>query len=267
VSAVVIFSPSRYSLYSICVTELLRRNGIEIRGIFVRKLFNPRRFIFEFGRDGYRLLGKIWKKLILRQSGYPARNYETIADLIRRENITIKKLDEFQEKHKIPIVYCSELNDQGVVQRLKLARPDLVVFTGGGLIRDEVLTHSGAGVLNCHLGVLPYYRGMDVVEWPILAGQLDRVGMTVHFMDRGLDTGDILRIKKIAITPNDQIQQIREKAEPLMCHTMVQTCLDFLAGNVERIPQLAADGKQYFIMHPRLVEIAENKLALWECAW
>ncbi len=257
---VVIFSPSRYSLYSICVTELLRRNGVEIAGIFVRKLINPNRLVSEFGRDGTRLLKKIWSKLILRQHGYAPKNYETMADLLYREQIKIKKLDEFETHYQIPVTFCSDLNAPVVVKGLQNVHPELVVFTGGGLIRETVLSLAGAGILNCHLGVLPFYRGMDVVEWPMLEGHFDRIGMTVHFMDRGLDTGDILRIQSLEIGAGEGISQIREKAEPVMCRTMVTTCLDYLAGNISRRLQAEADGKQYFIMHPRLISIAEKKL-------
>jgi methionyl-tRNA formyltransferase len=257
---IVIFSPSQYSLYSICVTELLRRNGVEIQGVFVRKLINPQRLLSEFGRDGSRLFKKIWNKLILRQRGYTPRSYPTMADLIQQEKIDIMKIDEFETKYAIPVTYCSDLNDPHVENGLRSIKPDLVVFTGGGLIRETVLSLAGAGVLNCHLGVLPDYRGMDVVEWPILERRYDRVGMTVHFMDRGLDTGDILRIQPLTISPGDNIQQIRGKAEPIMCQTMVNTCRDYLAGKLERHPQSSAAGKQYFIMHPRLIAIAANNL-------
>ena len=45
-------------------------------------------------------------------------------------------------------------------------------------------------------GGLPLYRGMDVVEWPILMNDFDNIGVTTHFMENGVDTGDILKVKK-----------------------------------------------------------------------
>ena len=53
------------------------------------------------------------------------------------------------------------------------------------------------GVLNCHMGILPKYRGMDVVEWPFLENDRLNVGITCHLMDKGIDTGDILEIVKV----------------------------------------------------------------------
>ena len=77
---------------------------------------------------------------------------------------------------------------------MKELKPDLVVFTGGRLIRDNILKNSGAGVVNCHMGILPMYRGVDVVEWPILNEDWNNIGLTIHFMVKGIDTGDILKI-------------------------------------------------------------------------
>jgi methionyl-tRNA formyltransferase len=260
-SSIVIFSPSRFSLYTICVTELLWREHIQIKTIFVRNIFNPSRFYSEYRRDGFRLIKKIWKKLILRDKAYRAANYETISDLMNKEGISYKSVDELSNSHCIPVIHCNDLNDPVVLQGLKRLTPDLVLFTGGGLIRRDILENSGAGILNCHMGVLPSYRGMDVVEWPILESRLDLLGMTVHFMDEGIDTGDLLRVKKVEAKPDETIKQIRERLEALMCREMVQTCIDTLNGKLKRSPQRREDGRQYFIMHPRLIKLAEEKLS------
>jgi len=257
---IVILSPSRFSLYTICVTELLRRNNVNIKAIIVRRLFNPNRFLSEFSRDGSRLIKKIWKKLILRKKAYQHRDYETILDLMKRENIRFSKVDEFKENFEIPVIYCNTLNESVAVNTLKKFKPDIVVFTGGGLIRNDVLENSGTGVLNCHMGVLPQYRGMDVIEWPMLEDNFEEIGMTVHFMDKGVDTGDIIEITKLKVEPNENIKQLRERFEPIMCRQIVKCCLGYLNGKYKKIPQKSEDGKQYFMMHPLLIEIAENKM-------
>ena len=236
-SSVVIFSPSRYSLYTISVAELLRRQNVEVKAVIMRKLVNPDRFLSEFRRDGLRLLKKIWKKLVLRERAYSEQPFETMASFMLAEGIHFKSVDALTNAHGIPIQYCRDLNDPEVVQTLQRLKPDLVVFTGGGLIRKEVLANAGAGVVNCHMGMLPRYRGMDVVEWPILEGDQEHIGMTVHSMDEGVDTGDILRTRKVDFAAGDTIRQIRDRFEPLMCREIVSVCVDFLAGNVKRQPQ------------------------------
>jgi methionyl-tRNA formyltransferase len=259
-SSIVIFSPSRFSLYTICVTELLRRNHVNIQAIVVRRLLNPARFLSEFSRDGSRLLKKVWKKLVLRQKAYPTEAGETIVSLMKSEIITFTKVEDFKKHFQIPVLYCSDLNDAAVINTLKELNPELVVFTGGGLLRNRVLENSGAGVLNCHMGVLPQYRGMDVVEWALLEGNLHQVGATVHFMDPGVDTGDILQVQQVSVEPGEGISHLRDRIEPLMVHLMVQTCIDYIGGKLKRMPQKFAEGRQYFVMHPRLMREAGRKM-------
>jgi len=257
---IIIFSPNRYSLYTTTVTEMLIQRGVMVSSIYVRKLINPSRVLSEFHRDGSRLLKKVWKKLFLRQAAYHNGNIENILSFRKKNNISITKLDEFQYKYSIPVIACSSLNDDAVVNGLKEIQPDLVIFTGGGLIRQDVLANSGNGVLNCHMGLLPPYRGMDVVEWPILEDHIEQIGITVHFMDQGLDTGDILRTRQIQPHSGENIAELRDRIEPIMCQTLVDTCIDFLNGKIKRQPQNILAGKQYFKMHPFLLNIVAEKL-------
>lgn len=257
---VVILSPSRFSLFTICVAALLKKQDIEVSAIIVRRLFNPHRFMFEFRHQGSRLISKIIKKLLLRGKAYKKNtDYETIADLIKKEKIDYKNVDDFK-RDGVSVIYCYDLNDDNVVEALKRHQPDLVIFTGGGLVRKHILEQSGAGILNCHSGILPAYRGMDVIEWPILENNADEIGVTIHFMDEGVDTGDILRIKKINVEAGQDLNQIKDRFEPYMCLEMVKACVDYQNGSLKRTPQNYNDGKQYFIMHPQLVNIVENRL-------
>jgi methionyl-tRNA formyltransferase len=84
--------------------------------------------------------------------------------------------------------------------------------------------------------------------------------MSVHFMDSGVDTGDILRIERVPIEPPEDIQRLRDRFEPAMCRLMVEVCIDSLQGRAPRVPQDVAAGRQYFSMHSRLVRLTEGKL-------
>ena len=164
-------------------------------------------------------------------------------------------------KHmEVPTFYCYELNESVVVEFLKRTSPDLVLFTGGGLIRRDVLRNSGLGVLNCHMGVLPRYRGMDVVEWPVLEGRIDDVGITVHLMDEGVDTGDVLTVQDVQVKDQDKFSNIRDRFEPVMCRALVHAACGFFAGRLHPIPQVFSDGRQYFRMHGDLMRIASERL-------
>jgi len=70
---------------------------------------------------------------------------------------------------------------------------DIIVVFGAGYIRDELVERLiERRTLNIHLGVSPYYRGSSCNFWALLDRRPDLVGATVHYLDRGLDSGDIL---------------------------------------------------------------------------
>jgi folate-dependent phosphoribosylglycinamide formyltransferase PurN len=258
-SKVVIICPNPKSLYTTAVCELLQREGIQIQAVFVKK-FTFMRFKDEFARDGKRLLKKIWRKLILRNKSYSQfNNIENILKYRIDKNIELKDVRELENKG-IPIFFVQDLNSEKVEGKFKDLSPDLVVFTGGGMIRENILKNSGAGIFNCHMGILPQYRGMDVVEWPILNNDFNNIGLTVHFMEKGVDTGAILLKHYINIQRHDNIKTLRIRFEPLMVECMVKTVVDFLNGHIKPEKQCIDDGKQYFVMHPQLEKCAEGKL-------
>lgn len=258
-SDVVVFSPSRLSRYTLCVTGEFVRRGLDVAGVVVRRLVNPPRFRDEFRRDGVQLLRKIWEKAILRDRAHAGVDHETIADYRQRLGIEADDVDELCAERDIPVEYCWTLNDDTVVEFLERTRPEVVVFTGGGLIRSRVLERSGEGIVHCHMGILPEYRGMDTVEWPILRGDFDRIGLTVQFMDDGIDTGDVLRTIPVEPRPDETVDDLRDRLAPKMCRELTDGCVDYLQGRLERTEQDASAGRQYYRMHPALKEVAERK--------
>ncbi|HEY4308555.1 MAG TPA: formyltransferase family protein [Pirellulales bacterium] len=256
---VVIFCPNRYGLYTLAVTQQLLDAGVKIDAILVRKLLNPMRLVTEFRRDGVRLLKKAWRKLVLRKHAYSPKEYETLPDLLARLKVTETTVDALAAKNGIPAVYCASLNDLVVHQTLDQYRPDLVVFAGGGIVGPETLARAGAGVVNCHMGKLPQYRGMDVVEWPLIENHQDDIGFTVHFMAKGIDTGDILGIFSVDNSQAATVYEYREKFEKLMAVALVDTVVAALNSDLERRSQGLEDGKQYFIVHPRLYQMLRDR--------
>ena len=147
----------------------------------------------ELKRDGVRLLRKAYRKLVVGESVYEGSD-QTILSMAKRVQLPGRDVYDLCRGAKVPVVTVKDHNDPSSCTAIRNASPDLIVFTGGGLIRKELLSLPRLGVLNCHMGPLPEYRGMDVVEWPLLEQSRDvaRLGITVHYMDKGVDTGAIL---------------------------------------------------------------------------
>lgn len=89
-------------------------------------------------------------------------------------------------------VPVKELGSQETVARLRALSPDVIFVSGAPVLRPEVFTIPRLGTLNLHYGVAPDYRGEDTLFWAMVRGDHERLGVTLHTVDRGVDTGQLL---------------------------------------------------------------------------
>lgn len=237
---VALLAPLASSLYSRQVLHgLLVEPSISVCAVIVRSLVSIKRFRSEFRRDGVRLLRKIRDKLVL--PGDRSGNTSEPPDL-----------KELCRDQKVAYLVVPDHNHPRAQRLLRDHLPDLILFTGGGLIRRNILELPAIGVLNCHSGILPAYRGMDVVEWALLEGLSNHVGLTLHLMDTGVDTGPVLFRRHVPPGYQETLPDLRKRMEKMMPRLMLEAVRGLRDNKF--LPQLQSpeQGKQYFVMHPRL---------------
>ena len=197
---VVLLAPIHNSLYArLNAYALAKEKDIEISAVIVRSIFNFQRIRSEFTRDGGRLVNKIFNKLIVGDKRFSAKDGNNLFSMAKQQLLPYKSLKQLANAFNIPYMVVPDHNHPKSLQILQKIKPDVILFTGGGLLRAPVLEIPRLGILNCHTGILPQYRGMDVVEWTAVEEKVNSIGfgVTLHFMDNGVDTGPILLKKKI----------------------------------------------------------------------
>lgn len=108
------------------------------------------------------------------------------------------------------------INDAKVEETLKNAEPDLTVVIGTSILKRNVLEVAGDNIINLHGGYLPYYRGNHCFFFAIYNEELDKIGSTIHFVDSGIDTGNIIELVVPPIKSED-FQSALSVAEILYC--------------------------------------------------
>jgi methionyl-tRNA formyltransferase len=261
---VVLFAPTSTSLYSCLIAhELHRQPGVDLAAIYIRRLWSYKRIRTDLRREGSRLLQKIYEKLIVPPILADGVEQTPLVDLAMALGLEFTSLATFCQKHGIQCHKVYDFNSASSEGALQELSPDLIVFTGGGLIRRNILEIPGLGVLNCHSGLLPRYRGMDTLEWAILEAMeaLPQVGLTLHFMDSGVDTGPILRRHIEELRPGDTLDSVRKRLEPAMVRLVSTGVHGLQRGELEAEVQELSAGRQYFVIHPRLAAQAALKLS------
>ena len=121
-------------------------------------------------------------------------------------------LKEKSERYSLPFYCVKNVNGPDFVELVKDHKVDVnVSMSFDQIIRVDLRESSEKGFLNCHAGALPFYRGRNVINWALINGE-QRLGVTVHYVDDGIDTGDIVSQRFIAIGDDDNYATILDRA-------------------------------------------------------
>jgi Formyl transferase/Prenyltransferase and squalene oxidase repeat len=167
-------------------------------------------------------------------------------------------LTSFCTVEQIPVVEVESLSQPAGIAALQSLAPDLCVHAGAGIIRAGLLKVPRLGVLNAHMGILPPYRGMNVAEWAIF--NRSDPGCTVHLIDLGIDTGDILCVRTVSPTGAASLQAVRDMVDAEQIRLLGEVlryvmCTGHLPPRHAQRPE---EGRQYFRMH-RLIRAALDR--------
>lgn len=253
---VVIFSPNPYSLYSLSVLEFCRRLAVPVDAVVLR-CFTVHRFRSEWRRDGIKLLRKIWRKLVLKRDENQDKVDASLNTLVNGLNISTRDVRRLAGKMGVPVRHVCEFEE--ITNELAAGGSKVGLFTGGGMLKAPLIDAFSHGIINVHMGHLPQYKGMDVVQAPILEGRSDSIGVTAHFMVRDLDAGDILTKFTLDPAGYSTLGALRNTLTGIMPLVLVDATLGVMSGRLNRISQ-PGGGRQYYSMHPKLLPIIEERL-------
>lgn len=167
---------------------LIVQEGREARGVFLRRRMKRLGMVAVAGQVAFMALANPILRRISRS---------------RREEIT----HEFglDLTPPAPILIVDSINGDALLEWLKRERPDVVVVNGTRIISKRILAATNAVFINIHCGITPIYRGSHGGYWALRVGDRERCGVTVHLVDPGIDTGDIIGQRLIEPTRRDSI--------------------------------------------------------------
>lgn len=134
-------------------------------------------------------------------------------------------------------VFCgSMVNDPLVIQQIAEFKPDICVSVlFDYILRREFLDIFPMGVINLHPSLLPYNKGQYPNVWSIVDGT--PAGVTLHYIDEGIDTGDVIFQKPVPVYSTDTGETLYHRLETAMVDLFVDTWPLIKKGDVRRFPQ------------------------------
>jgi methionyl-tRNA formyltransferase len=145
----------------------------------------------------------------------------------------------------VPAMIPERVNAPQFVRDIAALRPDVCVSIAyDQIFRSELLALAPLGMLNFHAGKLPRYRGRNCINWAILNGETE-IGLTAHYVDEGIDTGDIILQRSLPLswtdTYGDALCRIVQAFPAFVAEGMELV----LAGQVRRVAQPQGPGTYF----------------------
>jgi methionyl-tRNA formyltransferase len=191
---------------------------------------------------------------------------QTLRGLARRIRRTVtqrrrkRRKESFVRAFPGDVFEVADPNSDSGVQLLTDLAPDVIVLGTTRILKPNVLSIPSMGVLNPHPGLLPDYRGLDVLHWAVYNGH--PLGVTVHFLDPGIDTGPIVAQRTLQVQPGDTMQSVIRRAASLAGELMADTVGRLIdTGHLEAVAQPRDQGKTYARMPPGLRRQVEAQFA------
>lgn len=161
----------------------------------------------------------------------------SIAFITPRFDTQDPKLKEWADKLGVPFLPHKNVNDVDFRARITEFECDVLVsMSFNQILKSDIIKAAPKGFINCHAGALPFYRGRNPLNWALINGERE-FGVTVHYVDEGIDTGDIIVQNMVPIGPDDTYADLLEKAHSACADTLLEALSHIAKGTVKRRKQ------------------------------
>ena len=155
----------------------------------------------------------------------------------RKQVLTAPPVKQLAQQYGLPVYQPRTLRDGSSDDIIRELAPELVVVVAYGCIIPPQLLHVAKyGCINLHVSQLPKYRGSAPIQWAVLNGDAE-TGVTIMQLDEGLDTGDILMMRPVAIDPEETSGELFDKVSAIGAATLVEAVDKLGRGELTPTPQ------------------------------
>lgn len=145
------------------------------------------------------------------------------------------------EEYGIPVELSKNINSEEYIAKMKEYDVDLFVsMSFNQIFRTEMINLPKYKTINCHAGKLPFYRGRNILNW-VLINDEKEFGITAHYLDEGIDTGDIILQEVYPITDEDDYGTLLSRAYEGCADVIYRAIKMIQSGEVKRIRQSDID--------------------------
>ncbi len=216
------------------IRQLVERGDVDVVGFGRSTVVDPRRkglALLRFLASSKRRTGASWKvaEVLLGRTG------DLISALRRLPRTSLKSI---AGELSIPCLDCHDAADPDFVRRVGELHPDLLVSVHfNQILKPVTWSVAPLGAINAHGALLPNHRGLFPHLYAVAAGD-DRAGVTVHWVDEGVDTGRPISRRSFPINEDDTVVRVENRAIP--------AAVDALTEAIKLVAERGTDAQAEF---------------------
>ncbi len=155
----------------------------------------------------------------------------------RGKKIVFTPVKEKALEYNLPVSQPERVRDEAFMDELERLKPDVIVVAAfGQILPERILNIPRYGCINVHASLLPAYRGAAPIQWAVIDG-LEETGITIMYMEKGLDTGDIICQRRVKLSPEETGGSLFERLAVEGADLLVETLEQLENGTAVRRKQ------------------------------
>lgn len=172
------------------------------------------------------------------ESGYNVVGVITAPDRPsgRGQKINYSSVKEYAVKKGLHLMQPTNLKDTTFIEELKALNADIQVVVAFRMLPEVIWNMPSKGTLNLHASLLPKYRGAAPINWAIINGEKES-GVTTFFIEKEIDTGNIILQEKVNIEENENAGHLHDKLMEVGGQLVCETIDKISSGKIEGTAQ------------------------------
>ena len=155
----------------------------------------------------------------------------------RGHKMAFSPVKEYALTVGLPVYQPMKMRDGEALRIVRELEPELIVVAAyGRILPEDILSTPAYGSINVHSSILPKYRGAAPINWAILNGD-SVTGVTIMYMAKELDAGDVILCRETAIDPDEDAQTLTARLAALGADALAEAVEQLQSGTAVRTPQ------------------------------
>lgn len=140
-------------------------------------------------------------------------------------------------EYDLQVVQPERVREEAFIEQLEALAPDVIVVVAfGQILPERILCIPKYGCINVHASLLPAYRGAAPIQWAVIDG-LEETGVTTMYMEKGLDTGDIICQSRLSLSKDETGGSLFDRLAESGAELLIDTLQQLEAGTATRTKQ------------------------------